>query len=404
MVRPPVFLCISCYFKGVDFLKSCKDSGNTVYLVTSKKLENENWPREYIDEIFYIEEDENGLWNNDHLIAGLAYFMQNNAVDRIIALDDFDVERAALVREHFRIPGMGQTTARYFRDKLAMRMRAREGGLAVPPFTSLFNNDEINNYLEAHEPPWFLKPRAEASATGIRKINSRDEFWSTLDELSDERHHYLLESFVEGDVYHVDSLSYDGKNIFTRCSKYLDTPFEVAHHGGIFRTMTLATDADDHYKLTALNQQLMLAFGMQYSASHSEYIKQKDSGDFYFLETSSRVGGAHIAEMIQAASQINLWQEWAQIETCVFLNQQYQLPAQSDLCAGAIISLSKFQHPDTTSFSDDEIWWRMEKDHHIGFILQSDDQQRIEKLLEVYAKRIAEEFHASIPAPKKSAH
>ncbi len=404
MTRAPVFLCISSYFKGVDFLVAGKEAGNTIYLVTSKKLEQEAWPGDHIDEIFYVEEGGDGRWNNDHLINGLAYFMQDNPVDKIIALDDFDVERAALLREHFRIPGMGQTTARYFRDKLAMRLRAREGGLAVPPFTALFTNEQISTFVKEQAPPWVLKPRSEASATGIKKISSEEELWQTLEHLGDQRHHHLLETFVSGDVYHVDSLSYEGKNIFTRSARYLNTPFEVAHQGGIFRTMTLDLDSEDHYKLNALNQQLMQTFGMQYSASHSEYIKHAESGDFYFLETSSRVGGAHIAEMVEAASNINLWREWARIETAVYLSQTYQLPQQHEKCAATIISLSKFATPDTSTFNDPEIWWRMNKDHHIGFILQSDSNKRIAQLLDVYGQRIASEFHASIPAPDKSTH
>lgn len=330
--------------------------------------------------------------------------MQKNAIDRIIALDDFDVERAALIREHFRIPGMGQTTARYFRDKLAMRLKALEGGLAVPPFTALFNNAVIQQFISDHPAPWVLKPRSEASATGIQKIYSEEALWKALDGLDDERHHHLLETFITGDVFHVDSLSSGGKNIFSRSSRYLNTPFEVAHDGGIFRTMTLATDSEDHTALNALNQQLMQTFGMRHSASHTEYIKHHISGDFYFLETSSRVGGAHISEMVEAASGINLWREWARLETALFLNQSYNLPPQTEHISATIISLSKFQAPDTSSFDDSEIWWRMEKDYHIGFILQSDDLARMESLLEDYTQRIATGYHASIPAPERSSH
>ena len=43
--------------------------------------------------------------------------MRSKKIDRIVALDDFDVEKGAYLREHFQISGMGQTTARHFRDK-----------------------------------------------------------------------------------------------------------------------------------------------------------------------------------------------------------------------------------------------------------------------------------------------
>ena len=404
MNKPLTFLCISCYFKGEPFLRACKAEGNRVFLVTSKKLENKPWPRESIDEMFFMEENQDGDWNVDHLIVGLAHFMRENKVDRIVALDDFDVEKAAHLREHFRIPGMGQTTCRHFRDKLAMRMKAAEAGILVPPFTSTFNNEEIHEYAETVAPPWVVKPRGEASATGIKKVTREQSLWGVLNSLGEHRHRYLVEQFKPGDVYHVDALSAGGKMVFCRVSKYLNTPFEVAHGGGIFRSHTVAFGSEDDKTLQQLNQKVLSAFGMQYSASHTEYIKSKEDGQFYFLETASRVGGAHLAEMVEASSGINLWTEWARLETAMAKGVPYQLPDVRKDHAGIVVSLSRFKNPDTSSFSDEEIWWRLHMDHHIGMIVQSKKRERILELLDDYAERIGRDFHASAPAEDKPSH
>ncbi|MFK7932896.1 MAG: ATPase, partial [Saprospiraceae bacterium] len=93
--RPLTFLCVSTFFKGVDFIKACKAAGNTVYLVTAKKLENEAWPRESIDEIFYVESDQNTPQNFHTMEQGMAYIQRTRPIDRVVALDDFDVEKAA---------------------------------------------------------------------------------------------------------------------------------------------------------------------------------------------------------------------------------------------------------------------------------------------------------------------
>jgi len=134
--KPLNFLCISTYFKGEDFLKSVKAEGNNVYLLTKNKLQHENWPWEFIDDTFYIDE-----WHHNDVVKGIAYKFRTIKFDRFVALDDFDVEKVALLREHFRMPGMGRTTAHYFRDKLAMRVKAKEEGVNVPDFTDLFNNE-----------------------------------------------------------------------------------------------------------------------------------------------------------------------------------------------------------------------------------------------------------------------
>jgi len=207
------FLCISTYFKGQDFLKQCKAEGNTVFLLTKQSLEYEAWPWESIDDVFYIEK-----WNIEDVIKGIAYKFRTIKFDRFIALDDFDVEKVARLREHFRMPGMGSTTAHYFRDKLAMRIKAKEEGINVPAFTDLFTNDGINAYADSVSPPWLIKPRMEASATGIRKIHSKEELWDVVNSLGDERDHYLLEKFAPGDVYHVDGLNSSGKVVCSKAS------------------------------------------------------------------------------------------------------------------------------------------------------------------------------------------
>lgn len=391
------FLCISCEFKGSDFLISCKKAGNKVFLVTAKDTENKPWPREFLDDIFFMDEVEHGVWNMEHFIAGLAYFMRSNRVDKIVALDDFDVEEAAELREHFRIPGMGQTTSRHFRDKLAMRVKAKEAGLLVPGFTALFNDQEINDFTEKVAPPYMLKPRFEAAAKGIKKVHSADELWNAIHSLGEKRHNYLVEQFRPGDIYHVDTLSFSGKALFTRVSQYLSTPWDVAHGGGIFRSVVSKFGSHDEVELTKLNTAVMKAFGMQYSASHTEFIKSKEDGKFYFLETSSRVGGANLAEMVEFSSGINLWGEWAKIETAVVNGTTYKLPKVKNEYAGIITSLSRYEQPDYSAFNDPEIVWKNNKEYHIGLIVQSKSQERVLELLDKYVGVIQENFHAALP-------
>jgi biotin carboxylase len=296
---------------------------------------------------------------------------------------------------------MGQTTARYFRDKLAMRMRAQDAGIPVPPFSSLFNNEAINAYADQVAPPWVVKPRAEASALGIKKVHSKEELWQVVNDLGEKRRNYLVEQFLPGDVYHVDSLCVDGELAFCQVSRYLNTPFEVAHGGGIFRSQTVPYREEEDRLLQALTLAVMKGFGMQSSASHTEFIRAHADGQFYFLETSSRVGGAHLAEMVEMASGINLWAEWARLETAKANDAPYQLPPVRQEHAGILISLARYEHPDTSGYTDPEIVWRINKPHHVGFIVRSESRERVTELLDQYAKRVYQEFHASAPAPDK---
>ena len=399
MKNSKTFICVSNFFKGADFLIQLKKLGNKVYLITSEKLRDKPWPTEYIDEIFYME-GQDTEWNLEHLLLGVGNLMKSNTIDAIVALDDFDVEKATYLRENLRIAGMGQTTGRYFRDKLAMRMRAKSCGISNPNFCSLFNDHDINTFADTISPPWVLKPRSEASATGIIKVFDKESLWIHINEMGNNRFKYLVEQFRPGDVYHCDSLVLNGKILFSITSKYLATPMEISQGGGIFRTANIPYDSEDDKAIKAVNEQVIKGFGLKHGAAHSEFIKCRDDGKIYFLETSSRVGGAHIAEMVAEASNINLWKEWAAIEDSLVKETQYTLPKVKKEYAGLVLTLSKFQHPDLSSFSDPEVCFRVPLDYHAGLIVKSDSSERVLELLDDYANRLTADF-ATVVEQKK---
>lgn len=394
-------LCLASYEKGHEFLRECKRQGCRVLLLTSQSLRNAEFPREAIDEIFYMP-DVNRKWNLDDTIAGVSYLAQRERIERIVPLDDFDLEKAAALREHLRVPGMGETMTRRFRDKLAMRQHARDAGLRVPDFSPVINDAALGEFVERAAPPYMLKPRSEAAAIGIKKIESRDEFWTTLDSLGDRRSYYVLERFVPGDIFHVDAITFRGEVRFAVASRYGKPPFTVAHEGGVFTTRTLASDSEDACKLLALNERWIRASGLPRGVTHTEFIKSHDDGEFHFLETAARVGGAHIAELVEAATGINLWAEWAKVEIAGS-EGGYELPEARPDFAGLLVSLARQDAPDTSAYQDPEIFWRMSKKHHVGLIVSSPDERRVNELLESYARRFQEDFTAVQPALESSA-
>ncbi len=388
------YLCISNYFKGNDFLINLKKLGNRVYLITSEKLRDKPWAFDYIDEMFFMP-GQDVDWNLDDLLAGVSDLMRHKKIDAIVALDDFDVEKATYLRENLRIDGMGQTTGRYFRDKLAMRIKAKEAGIPIPAFSALFNDDEINQFTDTVAAPWVLKPRSEASAAGIMKVHFKDELWQKIHELGTNRTKYLVEQFKPGAVYHCDGINWKGKVLFSITSQYLATPMEISQGGGIFRSATIPYKSADDTAIKKQNAAVMKAFGMQHGATHTEFIKCNDDGKIYFLETASRVGGAHLAEMVEAASDINLWGEWAKIEDALVKKYDYKLPKTKNGFAGIVLTLSKFQHPDLSGFNDEEVCFRVPLDYHAGLIVKSDNHARVRELLDDYAERLIKDFATS---------
>lgn len=389
-------LCITSYEKGQEFMRQCKRNGWRVLLLTVEKLNSAAWPRESLDDVYFMPD----LTNRRQVINAVSFLARSQRFDRIVALDEFDIEMVATLREHLRIPGMGETTSRYFRDKLAMRMQAREHGIAVPDFVPVINHQQITEYLERVPPPWVLKPRSSASALGIKKLYSADEVWRALEELGDEQSFRVLEHFVPGDIYHADSIISERDVVFAAVSKYGQPPMTVMHHGGIFTTRMLPRESADVQALESLNRELARALGFVRGVTHAEFIKGRENGRFYFLETAARVGGANIAEMVEAGSGVNLWAEWARIETST-PDHPYILPPVKNDYSGIIISLARQEWTDTSAYTDPEIVWRMNKRHHAGLIVASHDSERVRALLESYTERFYEDFYASAPPPER---
>ena len=407
MTRPLNIVCLATYFKGADFIRECKAHGCHVVLVTKEKTLREDWPRESLDDLIAVPNDAGPAL----FIDLLAFLARNRRIDRVVALEEFDVVTAALMREHLCLPGLSSSGAKVFRDKLSMAVHSRRAGINVPDFVPLVNREEVADFMERVPAPWIIKPRSDVSAIGIRRVSDAAEVMRTMDEMNERANlrerasYYLLARFVAGEVFHVDSVVNDGKVVFAGANQYGRPPMQVAHQGGAYISRTLERGSDDERALFAANKKLVKALGLERGATHAEFIKGADDGKFYFLEIAARVGGAYIAEVLEAATGVNLWREWARLEIAGGDGtSRVRLPRIRPTrreYAGIILSLAKQEQPDTSAYVDGEIIYRVKKRHHAGLIVRSPQLARVEELLLSYSQRFADDFVAVAPPPER---
>jgi carbamoylphosphate synthase large subunit len=384
-------LCMASFEKGFDFMRECKAQGARVLLLTVDHLHDRPWPRECLDQIYMIPTFD----DRPNLLKKVGEICWHEQIDRIVPLDDYDVEVAAAVREHMRCPGMGDTTARFFRDKLAMRVQARDEGVLIPECCPVLNANQIHEFTQRVPPPWVVKPRSEAAAVGIKKVANAEQLWQVLDGLAERRNMFLIEKYVVGRVCHVDSIVYDSEVVFAEPSRYGTPPLDVAHGGGVFTSATVNRQSPEAQALLKTNKQVLKALHYVRGVSHSEYIEGAD-GKVYFLETSARVAGANLPVMVEAATGVNLWREWAKVELAGG-KSEYKLPPVRQDYAGIILSLAKQEKPDTSAYNDAEVVWRLDMKHHAGLVMRASSPGRIDELLDQYQRRYMTDFFASQP-------
>jgi biotin carboxylase len=455
--RPLNLVCLATYFKGGDFIRECKRLGCHVIVITREKMLHEDWPHDSLDDLIAVPNDAGPAL----MIDLVAFIARKAKPDRVIALEEFDVMTAALIREHFCLPGMNSSTAKTFRDKYRMAEAAKAAGVVLPEFVPLINPDETGSFMARVPPPWIIKPRSDVSAIGIRKVADAAEVWRLIGEMNERENlrerasYYLLAQFIAGEVFHVDSIVNNGRVVFAGANRYGRPPLEVAHGGGAYVSRTVAHRSENEKKLFAINRQLVKALQLDRGAAHAEFIKSDADGLFYFLEVAARVGGAYIADVLEAASGLNLWREWAKLEVADAAAQTRRQeqsagagtdphgglgsgqkpdrqgglgsgqkpdrqgglgsgqkpdrqggliklkPLRSEY-AGIVLSLSKQEHPDTSSYDDPEIVYRVKKKHHAGLIVRSKELERVEELLTNYAARFADDFVAVVPPLEKA--
>ena len=384
------FLCLASYPTGHDFLRECADMGIKITLLTLDEYRDADWPRECIEKLASMP---SGL-NREQILNTVSWMARSKCFDRVIALHEHDLETAAQIREHMRVPGMGTTTAGCYCDLLAQRVIARAFGYTVPEFCRLLNYEELRDYT-AHVPgPWLLRSRVGVSFGVTRTIQSPEHLWRTLDDLGDAQSHYVLEQMVAGDVFHVDS-------IVSEC----EVKFSVVHQGGTFPVRGIQTgdvitmrtverNSRDAKELTAINRALAPSLGMVRGVTHAQFLRSYADGTYYFHEIGAGVSGASagigqsesqcIDRLVEASTGVNLWREWARLEAADLRDASYTPPDSFDGYAGSVVCIGEGSFPDL-DMNKPAIVSRFRNSDRAGLILRAASPERIQNLIEEFS-------------------
>jgi biotin carboxylase len=385
-----VVLCLASDFKGARFMLRARSLGADVHLLTESSLLDCAWPRDALAGVYA----QPAPYTLEDRLRFVSYLARDRRFTRVVALDEFDLETAGALREHLRIPGPSMSEARAFRDKLVMRDRCAAAGIAIPDYTALVNDGEIREFTRRVPGPWMCKPRSLTSSIGISKVPDEAALWRLLDEQADDRSYHLLERYIAGDVYHVDSIVEAGVPVVSEAHRCGSPPFDVMHGGGIFTSTTVPRSSAAEAELLAATAAVVAALGLRDGAAHTEFIRSTADGRFYLLECGARVGGAHIAELVEAATGLNPWEAWAD---AVLHPTPPLRPSRRDH-AGLIVTLARQEHPDLSTYTDPEIRYRVDRPFHAGLVVGAGEAARVGELIAAYERRFRQDFWTRLPA------
>ena len=249
---------------------------------------------------------------------------QKSQINQIITLSEGDILRAAKLREQFGISGQDINEAMLFRDKLKMKHYASQFGIAVAMPT---NYQNFNANTAAF--PVIVKPNSGRGSYQTYKINNK----SDLNDINIiQQENYIVEPFIQGDIYHIDGIFSSGKAVLVSPAKYHSSCLDFVN-GDSLGSYTLMANHSHFHPLRAFAKYLLeVVFPMPiHSLFHIEvFVGHK--GEVTLCEIACRLGGNDLVKEIEIAYGVDVNLAFL---SCYFNNKpQGEFTDTPKYCAG----------------------------------------------------------------------
>jgi hypothetical protein len=270
------------------------------------------------------------------LEAAVCSLFKKSPFARIIAPDEIDILRAAHLRELLGIEGQSVQSARAFQDKLLMKELIRQAGLPVPYFQKIKTLGDIQNFINTYGTPVVVKPSIGTGCQGILIIHNAQEV-NRLDALQifSSPHDVMIESFVEGKMYHIDGLMREGELLCVWPFVYLHPAINILH-GEYASSCMLSPDTPLTPLLNQYATEVLKALPTpQGMAFHLEVFVTEKEQEIIFCEIACRVGGKGVNQAWEASFQIDLKREFLTLQ-CGLSGSPVKMPSRPRVISGEV--------------------------------------------------------------------
>jgi len=279
--------------------KFLKELNEDLILLTAKKHRKGFSEKDYV----YIESFENYDENGFVDLRALELY-EKYQYRTIVNCYEFDVLRAATIREALKLPGQWTRSAMMYRNKHLMKKIVQQHGIPTPSFRKIRTPIDLIEFIEQHNYPVLVKPIQEAGSRKITTLNNPHELRQFLSKGIPPDS--MVESFIKGDVYHVDGALMNGQIAFICTSKYLNPLYQYntgTYTGGYLIHPTNPISI----RMAKLTEQVVQALDTPPNITfHAEWFHTPDD-QIIFCEIACRPGGGRINETLQHTFGVDLY-------------------------------------------------------------------------------------------------
>ena len=230
-------------------------------------------------------------------------------IDAIVtAATDKPLVMMARIAEKYSFPFYSVETAQWSTDKYQMKERFELGGVPHAQGKLISKVEETEGLVF----PVIVKPRDNSGSRGVKLCRDKNELQISMDEAleNSKLDTVLVEEFIEGPEYSIESLHHDGKSEVIQFTEKKTTEFPYNVELGHIQPANISDE--NKLKIREIVEKIGKVLNFENCPSHTE-LKINDRGIFV-IETSPRLGGDYITSTLTPLSTgVNLEDELLKI-------------------------------------------------------------------------------------------
>jgi hypothetical protein len=246
----------------------------------------------------------------DQLVRAMGHLTHRHGkLDRIDSQNEYWLETEAALRTDFNLFGIKSHEIMDVKRKSRMKEIYRSAGIPVPRGALVRTLEEGTRLAAEVGYPLVAKPDVGVGAAATWKLHDERELaafiaWKPPVD-------YLLEEFVQGQIFSFDGLTdREGTIVFHTAHAYgqgiMETVNEDMH---VFYYSFREIPAD----LEAMGRRTAKAFRVRERFFHFEFFRNATDNGIVALEVNMRPPGGLTTDMFNYANDIDIYREWARV-------------------------------------------------------------------------------------------
>ena len=215
-----------------------------------------------------------------------------NVAGVVTTATDKPLVMMARIAETLHLPFYSVATAQWSTDKYQMKQRFMLGGVPFAKGKLAKAIDDVSDFVF----PVIVKPRDNSGSRGVKLCCDKQELQECINEALEFTHldTVLVEEFIEGQEYSIESLHYDGKSRVIQFTEKKTTDFPYNVELGHLQPALLSDEVRD--EIREIIEKIAKALNFNNCGSHTE-LKIGSRG-ITVIETSPRFGGDFITSTL----------------------------------------------------------------------------------------------------------